>query len=292
MQAMRQTPHRVFQAQSAFLGGYLLVWTIFGVVALGIDTGMVWLLTQWDVLALHPWIIGIAFVTLAGLYQLTPAKRHAVHICSCVLHTDGVYRARHAWQDGRRIGRASLRAEWALMLVMFGVGMTSLSWLLALTLIMVVEHLVPWRQRAVSLAGITLLVVAALWLAQATAPDAAVAAVSGSVIQTQEVTGNTIRLQIDPARYGTNTVLVTVHDRQGTPLTGATVSVETTMLDMDMGTQDIPLTPMNMTVSGGYQGHVILSMPGRWELAVTVIPPDGTAAIHATYRFAITAPTA
>jgi predicted metal-binding membrane protein len=53
---------------------------------------------------------------------------------------------------------------WALMLVMFGIGMGSLAWMAALASLMVVEK--SWRgaQRLAAAVGVLLLLFAALWL--------------------------------------------------------------------------------------------------------------------------------
>src|SRR5262249_33494182 len=49
--------------------------------------------------------------------------------------------------------------------------------------------------------------------------------------------------------------------------------VQTTMLDMDMGTQSIQLQPMGADSPGAYSGESELTMPGHWGVVVKVLPP-------------------
>jgi predicted metal-binding membrane protein len=50
------------------------------------------------------------------------------------------------------------------MLVMFGLGMSSLAWMAALTGVMVVEKTYPGGQRLSPIIGFALLLLAVLWL--------------------------------------------------------------------------------------------------------------------------------
>jgi predicted metal-binding membrane protein len=64
---------------------------------------------------------------------------------------------------------------WALMLVMFVAGVASLLWMAALTALMVYEKTGHGGQRVVPVAGLGLIVIAALVLAYPAWPPAAVA---------------------------------------------------------------------------------------------------------------------
>ena len=71
-----------------------------------------------------------------------------------------------AWRLGLRHGLFCLGCCWALMLVMFGVGIGSLAWMAALAGIMTIEKAVPGGRRLGPLVGSAMLALAALWLTQ------------------------------------------------------------------------------------------------------------------------------
>jgi predicted metal-binding membrane protein len=69
-----------------------------------------------------------------------------------------------AWQLGVRHGLFCLGCCWALMLIMFGIGVGSLAWMAGLAGVMVVEKAVPGGRRLAPAIGIICLILAALWL--------------------------------------------------------------------------------------------------------------------------------
>jgi predicted metal-binding membrane protein len=73
-----------------------------------------------------------------------------------------------AWRFGLRHGVFCLGCCWALMLVMFGVGVGTIVWMAVLTGLMVIEKTYPGGQRLSPLLGIVLLLLAALWLVHPT----------------------------------------------------------------------------------------------------------------------------
>jgi predicted metal-binding membrane protein len=268
---------RAWTLQLPFLLGYGLVWSVFGLVAFGLDLGRLHLAAQWSWLAAHAWVIGVGLITLATLYQFTPWKWRAVKDCGVRCDPERVARAGGAWRAGLHVGGTSLRSDEALMLIMFGVGMTNLVWLVALTLVMVAEHLAPWRLRVVSLAGVSLALVAILWGTQATTAQAA----SDGAAQSHLVGTTLVSLYVTPAGYGPNTVQVTLTEHQQ-PIIAQHATLTLTMLDMDMGQQSLLLQPQT---TGVYTAAATLSMPGRWQLTLTADTP----ADHLTTSFVILA---
>lgn len=81
----------------------------------------------------------------------------------------------------------------------------------------------------------------------------------------------TIQLQVSPNHFGPNTFTVKVLDKNGKPDTNVGVSLYTTMLDMDMGTQTVNLQPDN---KGGFSANGFLDMGGDWQIRVQVRTPD------------------
>ena len=152
------------------------------------------------------------------------------------------------------------------------------------------DKLRDWLRREAILAGAVLLCVALLAifagsLVPATPTSAAGTASPGYVLQTQQSGGYSVTLKVTPAAFGTNTFIVTVKDAQGTPVTGAAVVIEETMLDMDMGTQTAQLQPIGASAPGSYSGQADLTMAGHWQIAVKVLLPKVLQPLVVTYRF-------
>lgn len=121
------------------------------------------------------------------------------------------------------------------------------------------------------------------------APSGATAATpsgtpAGTVIQSQQVSGQTVELTATPAAFGTYTFTVTVEDAQGVPVQGASVTMELTMPDMAMAPVKVTLSPLSPPVPGTYQAQGVLSMVGGWQAVVTVTPTGG-APLTATFVF-------
>ncbi len=82
----------------------------------------------------------------------------------------------------------------------------------------------------------------------------------------------TVTLSVNPNRFGTNVFTVSAVDTStGTPATNIGVSLYTTMLDMDMGTDTVNLLPDG---KGHFSGTGDLAMPGDWQIRVQIRTPD------------------
>jgi predicted metal-binding membrane protein len=153
-------------ASAAFVGGYLLVWTAFGLLAYAIVAlvGSV----DGDSLA---WSRGGRYgaggvIAVAAVYQLTPLKDVCLAKCrSPLAFVVG------SWRDGR-LGAAQMGMEqgswcvgccWALMATLFALGLMSIGWMAVIAVLVAVEKLLPWgrpagRGVALVLAGLALAV--------------------------------------------------------------------------------------------------------------------------------------
>jgi predicted metal-binding membrane protein len=129
----------------AFVLGYFVVWTAFGLAAYGIGLE----LPDWG------WLAGAGLV-LAGLYQLTPLKDSCLRRCRAPL---GFLLRR--WRDGP-VGALSMGVEhgaWCagcctgLMLALFALGMASLAWMAAVALVILGEKALPGGDRLPRLTG-------------------------------------------------------------------------------------------------------------------------------------------
>jgi predicted metal-binding membrane protein len=113
-----------------------------------------------DRTAWAPVALGATLIT-AGLYQFTPVKRVCLRPC----RSPFAFVALH-WRDGRL---GALRMEilhgafclgccWALFAVLVAAGVMSLGWMLAFTLVVFVEKVLPHAERASVIIGVGLIV--------------------------------------------------------------------------------------------------------------------------------------
>jgi predicted metal-binding membrane protein len=140
----------------AFLGGYLAVWGGFTAVAMLGDTGVDALvrLGTWPV-SLSELVLGVTLV-VAGLFQFSRLKQACLTACRspwAFLWQHYRRGVRGGWTLGLRHGALCLGCCWALMLIMFGAGVGSLLWMLALTGLMVVEKTASYGARLVAPLG-------------------------------------------------------------------------------------------------------------------------------------------
>jgi predicted metal-binding membrane protein len=146
-----------------FVGGYLLIWTAFGLLAYGLYVGARSL--PIPALSWHhggPYLAGSVLLA-AAIYQLTPIKDGCLRRCRAPL--DFVLTR---WRDGPagalRMGVAHgawcVGCCWGLMAALFALGVMSLTWMIAVAGLIAVEKLLPWRQLANRLVAVTLLALA------------------------------------------------------------------------------------------------------------------------------------
>ena len=155
-------------AMAAFLGGYALVWTMFGWLAFVGDTMIHATVDRTPWLQQHDWLIAGGTLALAGAFQFSGLKDRCLEVCrhpgACMLRQyerglPGAFRL------GRDHGLFCLGCCWALMLLMFAAGVANLWWMAGLTALMVYEKTGTKGRHAVPMAGIALLACAALVLA-------------------------------------------------------------------------------------------------------------------------------
>jgi predicted metal-binding membrane protein len=148
-----------------FGAGYLLVWVGFSAIA----TVTQWLLHAGALLspamaASSPRIAG-AILIGAGLYQLTPLKNMCLTHCRSPID----FLMSH-WRGGRagpirmgvHHGLYCLGCCWALMAVLFAVGVMNLLWVAGLALFVLVEKMMPATVLVSRMAGAALLIAGAI----------------------------------------------------------------------------------------------------------------------------------
>jgi predicted metal-binding membrane protein len=151
----------------AFLAGYAAVWTWFGAFAFCFDILVHGAIHQWTWLAWHPWMIAGATLLIAGSFQFAPLKRRCLAACrtsqNLLQYRDRPGTAR-AWTLGAEHGTMCLGAGWALMLVMFGLGVGNVVWMASLGGVMFLEKTSSLARYLVPVVGLVLLAWGALEL--------------------------------------------------------------------------------------------------------------------------------
>ena len=155
---------------AAFVAGYLVTWTFFGLAAyalfeavrsLGLDV------LAWDRAGRY---VAAGVLLAAAVYELTPAKDACLRRCRSPF--DFVI---ESWRDGNR-GALRMGVEhgawcvgccWALMAALFALGVMSVAWMAVVAVLIAVEKLLPSKALARGTVTVALL---ALGLAVAIAP--------------------------------------------------------------------------------------------------------------------------
>lgn len=149
------------RALGAFLGGYVVVWCAFGIVAFGADVVLHRVVDRIGWLNAHPWFVAGAVLAMAGAFQFTPLKDACLRACR--LPANFLLRhyrrgARAAFDLGYRHGLFCLGCCWALMLITFAAGFANLWWMAALAALMTFEKTARRGRAAVPVAGALLLI--------------------------------------------------------------------------------------------------------------------------------------
>ena len=131
---------RGWQAATALLGvTYLGIWLAFGVACYVVynAVGMPWP---------NQGLVGGVALILAGLYALTPLKRATEARCRelCAVHGPLPFNLmRSAVTAGGRYGLSCLGCSAGLMLAMVLIGISNLTWMIALTSVLLTYKLAP-----------------------------------------------------------------------------------------------------------------------------------------------------
>jgi predicted metal-binding membrane protein len=153
------------------IGGYLGVWALFGVLLYLVDAGIHRAVAGVPLLAAATGYLLPVVLLAAGAYQFTPLKDRCLQECRSPLtfiagHWTGVAPAREAVRLGARHGVFCLGCCWALMLLMFALGVAHLPGMLVLGAVMAAEKSMPWGRRLVAPVGVVFVLSAAALAAQ------------------------------------------------------------------------------------------------------------------------------
>jgi predicted metal-binding membrane protein len=122
-----------------FTGSYLAIWAVAGVVAYALDRP-------------HGSLAAGAVVIAAGVYELTPAKRHFRRRC------------REEAGSGRNFGLCCVGSSIGLMAVLVALDVMSLLWMAVIAVVVTAQKLLPAKAKidiplALGLIGLGLLIV-------------------------------------------------------------------------------------------------------------------------------------
>jgi predicted metal-binding membrane protein len=155
------TPQSLLRT-TLFTAGYLLTWVLVGVVA--------WLVFEavrsLDISFLD-WDNGGRYVAggvIAGaaLYEFTPLKRTCLRHCRDreLLVADWREGGGGALRMGLDQGAYCVGSSWALMAALFALGVMSITWMIVIAALIVLEKLLPWREIAERVTVVVLLALA------------------------------------------------------------------------------------------------------------------------------------
>jgi predicted metal-binding membrane protein len=145
-----------------FAAGYLLAWALVGMVA--------WLafraVRSLDPSFLH-WDSGGRYVAagviaFAAAYEFTPLKRTCLRHCRDreLLAADWRAGPAGALRMGLDQGAYCVGASWAMMAALFALGVMSITWMVVIAALIVLEKVLPWREPAEAVTVVVLLALA------------------------------------------------------------------------------------------------------------------------------------
>jgi len=143
------------------IGGYAVVWTAFGFGAWMADRLVHAAVDAWPWLAAHPQLILATTLAVAGLWQFSPLRDRCLDECRSPLgfvmnRWRGSSPERESLAMGIAHGAFCVGCCWPMMLVMFGIGMTSLVAMFAIGALTAIEKNLPWGRRMTRPLGVVL----------------------------------------------------------------------------------------------------------------------------------------
>jgi copper transport protein len=95
------------------------------------------------------------------------------------------------------------------------------------------------------------------------------------ITQTKQAGNLTVNLQITPARVDyDNTVIVTMNDNNGNPVTDAQVQISINMVTMNMGVASATIKGRHTSYIAVFSKNETFSMPGLWDVALKILRPN------------------
>jgi predicted metal-binding membrane protein len=108
------------RAVPSFIGSYLAVWTLIGVAVYALYRP-------------HGTLVAVALAIAAGVYELTPLKRHFRRRC------------RESVRSGFEFGFYCVGSSIGLMVMLVALGFMSVTWMSVMTVLVLAQKLLPPR---------------------------------------------------------------------------------------------------------------------------------------------------
>ena len=148
------------------VAGFFVAWLAFGAIAHAADEALRRAAARDAWFVAHGWIIGAAVLAGAGMFQWSALKYRCLDQCRTPFTFVGArWHGQHPVRDAFRIGldhgAFCVGCCWALMLVMFVVGVGNLGWMLSLAAVMAAEKNLAWGRRLRTPLGVALIAWAA-----------------------------------------------------------------------------------------------------------------------------------
>jgi predicted metal-binding membrane protein len=144
-----------------FVGSYLVSWSLFGVLAYGVALVVDAIGMQSSWLMANAARLGGGLIVLAGLFQLSPLKNSCLSKCRSPMNF-----ILNFWHEGY-LGSFRMGFEhgvfcigccWALMIILFPLGMMNVAAMAAVAIIIFAEKTVPMGDRIAKIAAAALIV--------------------------------------------------------------------------------------------------------------------------------------
>jgi len=158
-----QAQQKPFAATGWFAAGYLLSWSVFSLLAAGLQTAFSRAALLTPMLATTNDLIGGAILIAVGLYQWSNLKYRCLTHCRAPLRfiqQHGGFKGRPlpALDLGFRHGLYCIGCCGALMLLLFVGGVMSLIWIAALSILVLLEKAMSDGRNVSRLVGLTLII--------------------------------------------------------------------------------------------------------------------------------------
>lgn len=138
----------------AFGAGFLVPWAVYGLLAFLALLGTGRLA---DASPQSARWVGVAIFAVAGIYQFTPAKRWALAHCRMAMAAHGHRLVTGAFGSGVRDGAICVGCCWALMTILFAMGVMNLAAMAGLAVVIFAEKILPRPRLIAGLAGLVFL---------------------------------------------------------------------------------------------------------------------------------------
>ena len=150
-----------------FLCGYIVTWTVFSALITLIQWQLHYYALLTPMMGNSSYILAGSVLIIAGIYQWTPWKDACLKYCRTPLAfvmTEWRPGIRGALQMGIKHGAYCVGCCWAMMLVLFAVGVMNMFWIVLIAFFVLFEKLIPGRPRMTRLISGTALTSLGIWV--------------------------------------------------------------------------------------------------------------------------------